>query len=67
MSVMDEIGPSAMPRCRVYRDARELQALAAMAVELSTQGPRADVPRAMKMLDRMRAILGPGARSDRAE
>lgn len=57
MSVMKEIGPSAQPRWRVYRDARELQVLAALAVELSTQGPRADVPRALATLDRMRIIL----------
>ena len=58
MSVQAEIGPSAAPRWRVYRDARELRALAELALDLSTEGPRADVPRALATMDRMRAILG---------
>ena len=58
MSVHVEIGASATPRWRVYRDARELAGLAQLALELSSEGPRADVPRALAALDRMRAILG---------
>ena len=58
MSVQAEIGPSATPRWRVYRDARELLVQAQLAVELATDGPRANVPRALAALDRMRAILG---------
>ena len=58
MSVHNDIGPSAIPRWRVYRDARELLAQAQLALELSGDGPRADVPRALAALDRMRAILG---------
>jgi hypothetical protein len=58
MSVQDDIGPSAVARWRVYRDARELQALAALACDLAADSPRADVRRALATLDRMRAILG---------
>ena len=58
MSVQGEIGPSAVPRWRVYRDARELLAQAQLALELTTEGPRADVPRALAALDRARAVLG---------
>lgn len=63
MSVQSDIGPSATPRWRVYRDARELHALASLAMELSSEGGRSDVPRALATLDRMRAILGVQARS----
>lgn len=56
--VQDDIGPTAPARWRVYAHARELQTLAGLAVELSAEGPRADLPRALATLDRMRAILG---------
>lgn len=58
MSAYSDNGPTAPARWRVYRDARELATLAQLAVELTTDSPRADVPRALGLLDRMRAILG---------
>lgn len=58
MSAHEEIGPTALPRWRVYNHARELQALAQQAVELSIEGPKCDVPRALGIFDRMRSILG---------
>ena len=58
MSIQSDLGPTVLPRWRVYKQARELAALAALAVELSIDGPRADVPRALATLDRMRAVLG---------
>ena len=53
-----DIGPTAPARWRVYAQARELQALAALAVELSADTRGCDLPRALGTLDRMRAILG---------
>ncbi len=55
-----DIGPTAPPRWQVYTAARELQALAVRAVELSTAGPRCDVAEAERVLARARALLGPG-------
>jgi hypothetical protein len=55
-----EIGPTALARGRVHETAREIEALARVARELSTAGPRCDVARARDYLDRMRAILGGG-------
>lgn len=53
-----DIGPTAPARWRVHTIAREIEALARVALECSTAGPRCDVPRALGQLDRMRAILG---------
>lgn len=58
MGVQSEIGPTAMPRWRVYAQAREVVALAELALELSAEGPACNIPRAMAQLDRIRAILG---------
>ena len=56
-----DIGPSALPRWRVYELAREIEAMAKIAVELSSPGARCDVARAQRQLDRMRAVLGGGS------
>ncbi|WP_408585939.1 hypothetical protein [Novosphingobium sp.] len=58
MTVQSDIGPSAQPRWRVYKLAREVQALAELARELSAEGPKCNVPRALAQLDRIRAVLG---------
>lgn len=58
MSVQSDIGPNGVPRWRVYQQAREIAALAAVALECSASGPRQDVARAMAQLDRIRAVLG---------
>jgi hypothetical protein len=53
-----DIGPTAPLRWRVYEIAREIEAMAKIAVELSGKGPHADVARAQRQLDRIRAVLG---------
>jgi len=58
MSVQSDLGPTAPARWRVYAQAHELQALAALAVDLSADTARCDLPRALGTLDRMRSILG---------
>lgn len=52
-----DLGPSVPPRMAVYRQAAELEQLARMARDLASAGPLADVPRAMRVLDRARALL----------
>lgn len=54
-----DIGPTAPPRWRVYEIAREIEAMAKIAAELSAKGPRCDVARAQNQLERIRAVLGP--------
>jgi hypothetical protein len=58
VSVQSDIGPNGTPRWKVYQQARELVALADLALACAAQGPRQDLPRALAQFDRMRAILG---------
>ena len=60
MSGKGDSGPSVPPRGRIYDQARELQALAAIAVDCAGQGRAANLARAVATLDKMRAVLGPG-------
>ena len=60
MSVQSDIGPNGVPRWKVYQQARELQALADLALSCSATGPGQNLPRALAQFDRMRAILGEG-------
>lgn len=53
-----DIGPTALPRWRVYTLARELQFRAAKAAEFATSGPGCDVAKAQAEIDEIRAILG---------
>lgn len=57
MTVQSDLGPTAQPRWRVYQAARQAAALAQSAIELATEGPRCDVPRALAQLDRARAVI----------
>jgi len=60
MSVHSEIGSTVrLPRWKAYAQAREIVALAQVALECAADGPRADLPRALAQFDRIRAILGP--------
>lgn len=60
MSVQSDLGPNGQPRWRIYQQARELRALAELALECAAKGPGGDLPRAVATLDRMRAVLGEG-------
>lgn len=46
-----------LPAWKVYANARELKALAELAMERAAPGPRQDVPGARGALDRARAVL----------
>jgi len=54
----NDLGPSVPPRCAVYALALQVEEAARLARELTMAGPRVDVPRALKALDRARALLG---------
>ncbi|ABD25087.1 hypothetical protein Saro_0640 [Novosphingobium aromaticivorans DSM 12444] len=60
MSVQSDIGPArgGVPRWKTYAQAREIAALAQLAMECAADTPRADLPRALAQFDRIRAILG---------
>lgn len=60
MSVHSDIGANGVLRWKVYQQAREIAALAELALECSAQGPGQNLPRALATMDRMRAILGGG-------
>lgn len=53
-----DLGPHLPPRMVVYQQAREVQRIAQQAAELATAGPRADLPRAVRLLEQARAVLG---------
>jgi|EndMetStandDraft_4_1072995.scaffolds.fasta_scaffold2077018_2 hypothetical protein len=57
---LSEIGPVLPSRAAVYARARELEQLARRAVEFAGKGPSADLGRAVKQFERMRAVLGDG-------
>jgi hypothetical protein len=61
MSAFADIGPNGVPRWKLYQQARELAALAALAMECSGSGARQDLPRCVATMDRMRAVLGNGS------
>lgn len=58
MTVAEGDFPTVSPRWRVYDRARTIAALAAQAMELTIEGPRMDVPRAERLLERASAVLG---------
>jgi hypothetical protein len=55
---LSEIGPVLPSRTAVYMRARALEQLARLAVEFAGTGPTADLGRAVKQFERMRAVLG---------
>ncbi|MCW1985352.1 UNVERIFIED_ORG: hypothetical protein M2348_001084 [Sphingomonas sp. R1F5B] len=57
MTVQSDLGPTAPARWRVYNAARQIAALSQSAIELATEGPQCDVPRALAQLDRVRAMI----------
>lgn len=59
-SAQAELGPALSPRWQTYQLARDVARWAEQAMELSIDGPRMDLPRAEQLLDRIRALLGPG-------
>ena len=61
MTAYSDLGPTAPSRMEVYRTANELEHLARLARELSSAGPKADLPRAVATLQRARVLLGASA------
>jgi hypothetical protein len=60
--VQADLGPMLPRRSDVHSRARELQVLAARAVEFSGTGPTADLAVALRQFEAMRAVLGEGGR-----
>lgn len=58
-AAQSEILPSVQARGDVHRVAREVRALAQIAVECSTAGSQMDVARAAAKLRQARALIGP--------
>ena len=61
------IGPTTPARGDIYRVAREVEALARLARELSFAGPHCDPARAQRQLDKARALLGADFNGPRIE
>ena len=59
-SAQAELGPCLPSRLTVYTAASEVLACARLAVDLALPGPAMDVPRALRQLERCRAVLGQG-------
>lgn len=59
-SAREDLGAALPPRWKIYSQARELSALAELAMSCSTKGPTENLPRARAALDQMRALLGEG-------
>lgn len=57
-SPFEDIGPQGPNRVALYRKSREVQELAKMAEEYATPGPRLDLARCERTLDRIRHVLG---------
>lgn len=57
-SAQAELGPRLPSRLTVYAAAAEVLACARLAVDLALPGPAMDVPRALRQLERCRAVLG---------
>lgn len=55
-----DLNPVTPSRTAIYAMAAEIHALARIALDLSCMGPGADLPRAARLLDKMRAVLGEG-------
>ena len=67
MSVHSEIGPDVRTgRWEVYEAARKIAALAQIAAECASDGPRQDMPRARQVLARIRQLSGADLASDDA-
>ena len=57
MGVQQDLGPVTPSRAAIYAQAVELSALSRLAVEFTVPGPCADVPRALRQIERMRDVL----------
>lgn len=53
-----ELGPALPSRLAVYAMAAEVHALARIALELVTPGREIDVARAVRQIERIRAVVG---------
>lgn len=56
---MSDIGPTTPGRMDIHLKAREVEALARLARDLTIAGPRCDPARAQRQLNKVRALLGP--------
>lgn len=59
MGVMSDLGPVLPTRGDLRFAALEAGRLAALIVELTTDGPGYDLPRAARKMEQLRAVVGP--------
>lgn len=64
MSALGDLGPTTPGRMDIHLKAREVEALARLARELTIAGPRCDPARAQRQLNKVRALLGPMPESE---
>jgi hypothetical protein len=57
--VQADLGPFMPSRVRIHATAREVEALARLAAECARPGPAYDVQRAMVLLGKVAALIGP--------
>lgn len=71
MSVQHELGPAMLSRAQLYARAREVNALSALVLDRTREGPQQDLPAARGAMDRILAVLGvssgPGAGTGAAD
>lgn len=59
MSAAEDLGPTLPSRGSLRFAALEAQRLAGVIVEITVEGRRCDVPRAAKLMEKLRAVVGP--------
>lgn len=59
MSVAEDIGPTLPSRGSLRFAAQKAAQLSAIILEITVDGPRCDVPRAARLMEKLRAVVGP--------
>lgn len=59
MSALSDLGPTLPSRGDLRVKAMEAQKIAQIISEITVAGPRCDVPRAARLMDKLRAVVGP--------
>lgn len=59
-----DLGPVLPSPDVLRRQAAEAQRLSLMVIELTAAGPRRDLPRASRLMEKLRAVVGPVAEGD---
>jgi hypothetical protein len=67
VSVAEELGPTVPSRGSIRFAAQKAARISAVILEITVEGPRCDVPRAARLMDELRAIVGPARENDHAD